>query len=154
MPGLLQSIQMDLVSGIIMYLILVIVVAFSIFNTFVMAVFERTREFGVMMAIGTTPGRLTKLVLYESACMTAVGIFSGIVGGCLITLWFQKHGVYIAGSAEIMSQYGLPERLYPKLTLITAVTGPFAVFLITIISAVFPAMKIRRLNPVEAMHHV
>lgn len=154
MPGLLQSIQMDLVSGIIMYVILVIVVAFSIFNTFVMAVFERTKEFGVMMAIGTTPGRLTRLVLYESACMTFVGILVGIVLGCLVTLWFQKHGLYIAGTAEIMSQYGLPERLHPKLNIFTALTGPLAVFLITIISAVFPAMKIRRLNPVEAMNHV
>ncbi len=154
MPGLLQSIQMDLVSGIIMYLILVIVVAFSIFNTFVMAVFERTREFGVMMAIGTTPGRLTKLVLYESACMTFVGILVGIILGCLVTLWFQKHGVYIAGTADIMSQYGLPERLYPKLNIFTALAGPLAVFMITIISAVFPALKIKRLKPVEAMNHV
>lgn len=154
MPGLLQSIQMDLVSGIIMYLILVIVVAFSIFNTFVMAVFERTREFGVMMAIGTTPGRLTRLVLYESTCMTVLGIFFGIVFGCLVTIWFQKHGFYIAGTEDIMSQYGLPDRLYPKLNFITAFTGPLVVFLITIISAVFPALKIRQLNPVEAMHHV
>ena len=66
MPGLRQSIEMDLISGLIFYLLLLLVVAFSILNTFLMAIFERTREFGVMMAIGTTPGRLTKVLLIES----------------------------------------------------------------------------------------
>ena len=53
MPGVKQSIQMDLVSGLVsFYLMLIVVVAFSILNTFLMAVFERTREFGVMLAMG------------------------------------------------------------------------------------------------------
>ncbi len=153
MPGLLQSIQMDLVSGIIMYFILVIVVAFSIFNTFVMAIFERTKEFGVMMAIGTTPGRLTRLVMYESTFMTMVGIGLGILAGSLLTLWFQYYGISIVGAENMMSQYGLPSRLYPKLSVISATSGPMVVCIITLISAVFPALKIRKLKPVEAMTH-
>ena len=48
-PGLVQSIAMDLISGVIFYLILIIVVAFSIMNTFLMSVFERTKEFGVLI---------------------------------------------------------------------------------------------------------
>ena len=66
MPGLRQAIEMDLVSGLIFYGLLIIVVAFSILNTFLMAIFERTKEFGVMMAVGTTPRRLTKILLIES----------------------------------------------------------------------------------------
>jgi ABC-type lipoprotein release transport system permease subunit len=154
MPGLLQGIQMDLVSGIIMYIILIIVVAFSIFNTFLMAIFERTREFGVMMAIGTSPSRMTKLVMFESVCMTLVGIVAGIIIGSLLTLYFQQHGIYIAGTEDILKQYGIPDRLYPRLSLISASAGPLVVFLITFVSSVFPALKIRKLNPVEAMNHV
>ncbi|SDU10031.1 ABC transporter permease [Desulfobacula phenolica] len=154
MPGLLQGIQMDLVSGIIMYIILVIVVAFSIFNTFLMAIFERTREFGVMMAIGTTPSRITKLVLFESLFMTLVGILAGIVIGSLLTLYFQSKGIYIAGTEDILKQYGIPDRLYPKLSLISATAGPLVVFLITIVSSVFPALKIKKLKPVDAMASV
>ena len=153
LPGLLQSIQMDLVSGAIMYLILVIVVSFSIFNTFLMAIFERTREFGVMMAIGTTPGRLMKLVLLESSAMTVLGIVSGMILGSLVTLYFQKHGIYIEGTADILKQYGIPERLYPRLSFLTLVAGPAVVFIITFVSSIIPALKIRRMKPVEAMNH-
>jgi putative ABC transport system permease protein len=153
MPGLLQGIQMDLFSGIIMYIILIIVVAFSIFNTFLMAIFERTREFGVMMSIGTTPSRLTKLIMYESICITIVGIVVGIFIGSLLTLYFQKHGIFIAGTEDILKQYGIPDRLFPRLSLLSATAGPLVVFLITFVSAVFPALKIRKLKPVEAMNN-
>ncbi|BCS98183.1 transporter [Desulfoluna limicola] len=153
-PGLLQSIQMDLVSGIIMYLILIIVVAFSILNTFVMAIFERTREFGVMMAIGTTPGRLMRLVLTESFFMTATGLALGIAFGAALTLWFESHGILIPGGDELMKAYGITGRLYPKLSLLSATIGPSAVLVITLFSALFPALKLRQMKPVEAMHHV
>ncbi|MEJ2285649.1 MAG: ABC transporter permease, partial [Desulfobacterales bacterium] len=99
MPGLRQSIEMDLISGLIFYLLLVLVVAFSILNTFLMAIFERTREFGVLMAIGTTPGRLTKVLLIESMTMTLIGIGAGIVFGSLITLYFQAHGIDFSGAS-------------------------------------------------------
>ncbi len=154
MPGLLQGIQMDLFSGIIMYIILVIVVAFSIFNTFLMAILERTKEFGVMMAIGTSPSRITKLVMFESICMTFVGIVLGILIGSLVTLYFQKHGIFIAGTEDILKQYGIPDRLYPRLSLISASAGPLVVFLITFVSSIFPALKIRKLKPVEAMANI
>jgi len=154
MPGLLQAIQMDLVSGIIFYLILILVVAFSILNTFLMAIFERTKEFGVLMAMGTTPGRLTKLLLIESISMTMVGIVVGTILGSLITWYFQTHGINIAGSSEILRQYGISGRMYPQLSLLSASCGPAAVLLITFMAALYPAMKVRGLRPVEALTYV
>ena len=154
MPGLIQSIKVDLGSGLIFYLILVVVVAFSILNTFLMAVFERTREFGVLLAVGTTPGRLTRLLLLESATMTLVGIMIGILLGCTVTLYFQSHGIAISGTAELMRQFGLPERMYPRLSLLSAAIGAGGVLIITLLTALYPALKVRRLHPVEAMTHV
>jgi len=151
MPGLLQAIEMDLVSGIIFYFILILVVAFSILNTFLMAVFERTREFGVLMAIGTTPRRLTKLLLIESTGMTMVGIVAGIILGSLITWYFQVHGIDVGGSSDILRQYGIAGRIYPQLSLPTAFGGPLVVLFITFLTALYPAFKVRRLRPVEAM---
>jgi len=151
MPGLRQSIEMDLISGLIFYLLLVLVVAFSILNTFLMAIFERTREFGVLMAIGTTPGRLTKVLLIESMTMTLIGIVSGIMAGSLITLYFQAHGIDFSGASELLSQFGITGRMYPKLSWLSALSGPLAVLIITFFAALYPALKVRRLQPVEAM---
>ena len=154
MPGLRQSIEMDLVSGLIFYLLLVLVVAFSILNTFLMAIFERTREFGVLMAIGTTPGRLTKVLLIESMTLTAIGIVAGIIIGSLITLYFQAYGIDFSGASELLSQFGITGRMYPKLSLLSATSGPLAVLLITFLAALYPALKVQRMHPVEAMRAV
>ena len=154
MPGLTQAILIDLTMGIIFWFLLVLVVAFSILNTFLMAVFERTREFGVMMAIGMSPNRLVKLLVYESGLMTLIGIGLGILIGCGITWIFQAYGIDMARSSEILAQYGISGRIYPQLSLITAFAGPLLVWMITIAVALYPAMKIRRLKPVEAMTHV
>jgi putative ABC transport system permease protein len=154
MPGLIEGIKLDLISGLILYCILILVVAFSILNTFLMAVFERTKEFGVMMAIGTTPRRLTKLLLLESITMTVIGIVVGIIAGCLITWYFQVHGIAISGMSEVVRQFGIPERMYPKLSFLSVTIGPTLVLFITFFTALYPALKVRRLRPVEALSSV
>jgi putative ABC transport system permease protein len=151
MPGLRQAIEMDLVSGLIFYGLLIIVVAFSILNTFLMAIFERTREFGVMMAIGTTPRRLTKILLIESISMTLIGIFAGILIGIGVTYYFQINGIDFSGGSELLSQFGITGRMYPKLSFLSVSIGPFMVLFFTLIAALYPALKVRRLRPVEAM---
>ncbi len=150
-PGLKQSIELDLVGGIIMYAILVIVVAFSILNTFFMAIFERTREFGVLMSIGTKPLRLVKLMLLESMAMTSIGILTGIALGIAVTLFFSHYGISMGDSSELMAQYGIADRLYPNLSLPSVVIGPAIITVVTFITALVPALKIPRMRPVEAM---
>ena len=151
MPGLRQAIEMDLVSGLIFYGLLIIVVAFSILNTFLMAIFERTKEFGVMMAVGTTPRRLTKILLIESMSMTLIGIITGICIGIGITYYFQIHGIDFSGGSELLSQFGITGRMYPKLSMLSVSIGPFMVLFFTLFAALYPALKVRRLRPVEAM---
>lgn len=150
MPGLRQAIYMDLAGGVVFYLVLVMVVAFSILNTFLMAILERTYEFGIMMAMGVKPGRLTRLVLAESAGMTLVGVAAGIVLGGLVTGYFASHGIDL-GSPEMSRQFGIPSTLYPRLSLLSMTAGPLLVLVVTLLAALYPALKIRRLAPVEAM---
>ncbi len=151
MPGLRQAIEMDLISGLIFYGLLIIVVAFSILNTFLMAIFERKKEFGVMMAIGTTPRRLTKVLLIESMTMTLIGIAIGIILGIAVTYYFQLNGIDFAGGSELLSQFGITGRIYPKLSLLSISIGPLMVLFFTLMAALYPALKVRRLRPVEAM---
>ncbi len=151
MPGLVQGIKIDLASGIIFYMILVIIVAFSILNTFLMALFERTREFGILLAMGASPGRLFKVLFMESILLTLAGTLIGICIGSGITLYFQTRGIMIAGASEMLSQYGITGLIHPKLTLISMVTGPGLVILITLFAALYPAVKVKKLKPLDAL---
>ena len=153
MPGLSQGIEMDLVSGLIFYFLLIIVVVFSILNTFLMSILERMREFGVLMAMGVTPGRLTKLVLMESSLLTLMGVGAGVLLGCAATLYFQHVGIPVGGS-ELMRQYGIPGVMRPQLSLLSACLGPGAVLAVTFLAALYPALKVRRVRPVEAINYV
>lgn len=150
-PGLLQGIKIDLFSGVIFYFLLIIVVAFSILNTFLMAVFERTREFGVLLALGVARARLTLLLLYESMSLTVLGLAGGMVGGALLTLYFSGRGIHISGAEEALRQYGLPEVLRPELSALSLLLGPAVVFVITFLTALYPAFRVRFLKPADAL---
>ena len=151
MPGLVQAIKMDLSSAVIFYIILVIVVAFSILNTFLMSILEREKEFGVMLAFGVMPARLLKLVLMESMALTFSGVAVGTAAGCVVTLWFQAHGIDLSGMSEILKEYGMSGRIYPSLSVLSALSGPAVVFLITVLSALYPAVKVKNIQPSEAL---
>ena len=85
MPGLKQAIQADMASAWFMYAVLIVLVAFSVLNTQLMSVLERTREFGVIMALGVKPRRLALLVLLETFFMAMLGFMIGVGLGALVT---------------------------------------------------------------------
>lgn len=155
-PGIKQSIEMDLVSGFVMYGILIIVVSFSILNTFLMAVFERTKEFGVLLSLGgTTPVRLIKVMLTESMFITFAGLGLGIaVGGIGFTLYYAKTGISMQGGMELMKEYGLSGSLYPKLSLLSVLLGPSVIAVVTFFAALYPALRITKLKPADAVRAV
>ena len=153
-PGLKQTIQADISSAVFTYFILVILVAFSVLNTQTMSVLERTREFGIIMALGLRPGRLGRLVLLESAFMGAMGAVAGIVLGGLITLYFSINGLTYPGLEEMAAQFNLPARMYPAVTVPSLVLGPLVVFLFTLVATIYPALRLNALRPVEAMRAV
>ena len=150
-PGLMEVITFDLVAGLLFYLVLIVVVAFSILNTFFMAIFERKREFGVMMALGSRPARITKLLSIESMMIIAMGSAAGIIVGIIVTLYFESHGITIPGAAELARLYGVPERMFPRLSFLSLVIGSGLVVAISIVTTVIPVFKVRRLRPVQAM---
>jgi putative ABC transport system permease protein len=153
-PGLKQAIQADLTSAFVMYAVLIVLVAFSVLNTQLMSVLERTREFGVMMALGVKASRLSALVLLETAMMSALGLLLGCLLGYAITLYFQINGLYIPGMEEAMSRYNLPGRLYPLANWISILAGPLLVFAGGMLAAIYPALRLHRLQPVDAMKAV
>ena len=149
--GLRQMIQADISSAFFMYAVLVVLVAFSVLNTQLMSVLERTREFGIVLALGLRPGRLGSLVLLETALMGLMGAVLGILVGVLVTAWFSEHGLSYPGLEELAAGFNLPGRMYPRLTPWSVLSGPLVVFAFTVLAAVYPALRLRRLEPVEAM---
>ncbi len=150
-PGLRQAITADITSGFVMYAVLIVLVAFSVLNTQLMSVLERTREFGVMMSLGLRPGTLGRLVLLETAVMSLLGLVLGALLGIVITLYFQVYGFYIPGMEEAMAQYNLPGRLYPHISLLSVILGPSVVFIGGMLAAIYPSLRLYRLEPVQAM---
>ena len=151
LPGLRQAIQADLTSAWFMYILLVILVAFSVMNTQLMSVLERTKEFGIVMSLGLTPGRLAKLVMLETAMMGIMGLALGAMVGALITSWLNVTGFSYPGMEEMAVSYNLPPRMYPQISLLTLFGGPAIVFIGTLASALYPALRLHWLQPVEAM---
>ena len=150
-PGLKQAIQADMSSAFFMYGILVILVAFSVLNTQLMSVLERTHEFGIVMALGLKAGRLGRLVMLETAMMGFIGMLLGALAGALFTTWFTVNGFTYPGMEEMVANFNLPGRVYPRATLVSMFAGPLVVFLFTLAAAVYPALRLHRLHPVEAM---
>ncbi len=153
-PGLKQLIQADWTTGWFTYVALILVVTFSILNTFIMSVLERTREFGIMLALGAAPLRIAAVVVLESALLALIGLAIGVAAGFGVALYFYGYGFTFPGMRELYAQYGLPGVLYPRLSAGSVALGPIVIFGFILLASVYPALRIRRLNAVEAMHAV
>jgi len=150
-PGLKQAIQADMSSAFFMYGVLVILVAFSVLNTQLMSVLERTHEFGIVLSLGLKAGRLGRLIMLETALMGVIGLVLGAIAGAIFTSWFTTNGLSIPGMEEMAANFNLPARIYPQVTPWTMIAGPLVVFAFTLLAAAYPALRLHRLHPVEAM---
>ncbi len=153
-PGLKQAIQADLSSAWFMYGVLIILVAFSVLNTQLMSVLERTREFGVITSLGIKPGKLASLVMLETLLMALIGFLIGVFLGWLVALYFNTVGFSYPGMEEVAARFNLPAEMYPSVTVFSMVLGPFVVFAFCLLASIYPALRLFRLQPVEAMRAV
>jgi ABC-type lipoprotein release transport system permease subunit len=150
-PGLRQAITADMSSAWFMYGVLILLVALSVLNTQLMSVLERTREFGVMLALGTSPGRLARLVAAETALMSALGLGLGMVAGGVISVYLSHAGFTYPGMEQMMERFALPDRMYPEVSVLSMLWGPLVVFLGALLATIYPATRLFALEPVAAM---
>ena len=150
-PALKQAITLDFSTGMLWYVSLGVVVVFIILNTLLMSVLERTREFGMLLAIGMRPQLVGRMLWLELILLAVLGNAIGIAIGGGIALWFEHAGIVFGGMEGLMAQWGLPGRLYPTLSLTSATAGPAAIILSIAVAGLFPVRRINRLEPVSAM---
>ena len=151
-PELVQSIQIDNASGIIMLGILYIVIAFGIFGTIMMMTAERVKEFGILISVGMKKWKLGLVTLYETLFVSFIGVFTGAIISIPILLYFKANPIPLTGEyAEAILAFGfepiLPFAIYPGMFFAQIWT----VLAIAIVSALYPIMFIRKLKPVEAL---
>ena len=152
MPDVRQSIELDRVSAWFMYGIIIIVVTLSVVNSFIMTVFERTREFGMLRAIGMQPGKIVLMVQLEAACVWALGATLGLALVAPAILWLGSEGIYLGEEIGTLAEsLYLPDRLYPALAPKVLAVAPAIMFVGTQVAALIPSLRIRRLQPVAAL---
>lgn len=152
LPDLVQAKSLDSAGNYIVYFILYSIIAFGIFGTILMMTKEREYEFGILIGIGMRRFRLSAIVWLEIVLLGMLGALMGIVVSTPIVWYFNKNPMRFSGNyADLLEKFGFepifPTAFDPKIF----VTQALIIFIMTVLLALYPWFKIRRLKPVEAM---
>jgi len=141
----------DLASSfmIFFYLIVLSISATVIINTLIMSVFERTREIGILSAIGMKGGRIMAIFLAESSLIAVGGIILGLILGGLMVAYMSKYGIYIGNMG--VTGYLLSDTIYAKLTIKNTVNLSILALIVTLLAGLYPSFLASRMEPVEAL---
>ena len=150
-PGMRMMMDSMDTSMAIMVNIILLALIFGIVNTLLMAVLERVREIGMLMAIGMNKGKVFMMIILESVFFALIGGPLGLLLGYLTINYFGKAGIDLSYMAETLEQMGYSSMLYPTLETEAYVSIGIRILIFTIIAAIYPAYKALRLKPVEAI---
>lgn len=150
-PSLKQWIEFDNAFVYVILFIVMIIVAIGILNTVLMGVLERTREFGILMAVGTKPGQIIRMVSLESILLGLMGCAFGILIGFSISVYFEHAGINLSAFTTALSSFYMDTIIIPKFHLGFSLVATSATLLISCLVSIYPAWYASRLKPVEAI---
>ncbi len=147
--------MLDVMDGFLLIWVVVIFLAlsFGLVNTLVMAVFERVREIGLMLALGMKPISVLGQIVIESMLLLALGLALGN-GLAWLTIHPLESGIDLSIVGEGMEMYGAASTLYPKLTTHDALLANGVVLILGFLASLSPAWRASRYDPVEAITRV
>jgi ABC-type lipoprotein release transport system permease subunit len=135
--------------------IVLLMASIGILNLMLMAVYERTREMGVLAALGMKGRQLMALFLLEGMFIGVIGAVIGCIFSWLLVLAFGQVGLDYSmaqGTGDITALIG--NRLYPSIPIINVVFYGIAVVIIAALASLIPAWQASRNEPAESLHHV
>ena len=155
MPMIEQSIELDKAGAQLFYSLLLILVVFAVVNTFVMVLFERTREFGLFMALGVRPWQVIGQVQFEALLLSLLGVGLGLALALPLINYLSAVGIpleYMGGEeAARQMQMGSLDRLFPKATLVSLLAAPMVMIVGTQLAALVSTVRVRGIHPVSAL---
>ncbi len=152
MPDAVQAMNLKRITTRLFFALVAVIVVFSVVNTFMMTVFERTPEFGMLMALGMRHGAIVRQLCLEALWLSVVGIGVGLTLTVVLVAVLAKTGVPLpAEAAQLLVRYHLPNRMYPDFAFGAAVTSAVVMLIGTQLAVLAPAWRVRRLPPAEAL---
>lgn len=133
--------------------IILLALGFGIINTMLMAILERTRELGMLAAIGMNKQRIFRMILLESVFLSMTGGIAGIVLGAVTTWYFGRTGIDLGIFAEGFEKLGYSPILYPSLALVYYINLTLMVIGTGILASIYPARQALKLRPAEAIRN-
>ncbi len=139
----------------LIYGIVILIVAVIIANTLLMSVFERTRELGILAALGMKGRQIMTLILLEAGTLAILGTILGIVLGIALVWYLSINGIDMGEDvASLAEGMAYPSVLYAKLAPGAVVGLSIAMLGIVLLASLYPARFAAKMEPVEALHAV
>jgi ABC-type lipoprotein release transport system permease subunit len=150
-PRLATLLDMIRDTSWILYAAVFIAMAFGIANVLLMSIYERTREFGVLRALGMKGSRLLVLVLLEALLLTLLGTALGLAAALPVVAWLGSVGLDLASFSDALRELGVGTRIRLRLGP-EDVVRPIVIAAITaLVAAFWPALRAVRLRPTDAL---
>ena len=155
MPDVSTAIALDLIGGQFIYVILILIVVFNIGNTLVITILERTREFGLLLAVGMRPQAIMGMIIVEATALWLLGSIIGWVMSAAVLVYPVMVGIPMEslGVEELIAglTIPMPDALYGAVDAAVVLTAPLAIGVGGLLASMFTMLRIRRLRPVEAL---
>jgi ABC-type lipoprotein release transport system permease subunit len=153
-PGLIFLQQWMGASLKMLIIIIMAALAFGIVNTMLMAVLERVRELGVLMALGMKRSRIFLMIMIETIFLSIAGGPLGLLTGYATISYLGKSGIDLTNYSQGLESFGYDSILYPSLTGMDYMQIVIGVLITACLASIYPAWKAIRLEPVEAIHAI
>ena len=135
----------------LLLIIILIAMAFGIINTMMMSVLERTRELGMLMAVGMNKKKVFLMIMLETVYLSLVGTIAGVAAGAITIYFTGIKGLNFAAWAEGYESWGYSALVYPSLYAEFYIGMTALVIVTAIIASIYPARKALKFNPAAAI---
>lgn len=157
MPNLYNAIRWDYVTINFLSMIVLVIVTIGVVNTLLMSVMERINELGVLRAIGTSPGRLQRMIVGEALLLGCLAVVLGTALGAIATGYLVHYGFDLRLFIPENLEFGgvlFSALLYARWDVGWMIESSVYMLLLCVIASIYPAIKASKVTPVEALRHL